>query len=379
MGKRRTAMNDCPSVALFFSPGVSLRAWDEMGLFEREVALYRSLQARGVDVAFVTYGDSHDLTYGDRLLGIKIMCNAIGLPGKIYRALIPLIHLRGLKAYDVLKSNQMRGADEALRAAKLAKKPLIVRCGYMWSDLAANRVPQRRGEYARAKRTERRVFPRAGHIAVTTPSMANYVSENYHVSVEKIRIVPNYVLDDLFSPSETAVDGDSICFIGRLHPDKNPLALVEACSGLDVELQMVGDGPMRSDIIQAAKRDGTNLKLRGSVPYLQLPQILRSSAMFALVSPHEGHPKTLIEAMSCGLAVIGADSPGIREQIVHGETGWLCGTDARSIREAILYLRDRPALQARLGRNARRFVEQNYTLDRIVGLELALLNEVAGT
>jgi glycosyltransferase involved in cell wall biosynthesis len=82
--------------------------------------------------------------------------------------------------------------------------------------------------------------------------------------------------------------------------------------------------------------------------------------------------------MACGLPVIGADSPGIRELIVHGETGWLCGLDAKSIREAILYLLARPDLRAELGRNARRYVVENLSLERIVEMELALLREVAG-
>jgi glycosyltransferase involved in cell wall biosynthesis len=80
--------------------------------------------------------------------------------------------------------------------------------------------------------------------------------------------------------------------------------------------------------------------------------------------------------MACGLPVIGADSPGIRELICHGETGWLCGTDSASIRTAIQLLLADAALRQRLGRNARRFVEENFTLDRIVEMELALLREV---
>ncbi len=46
---------------LFFTRGVSLRNWDKWGTFDREVALYQRLQERGVQVSFVTYGDSKDL------------------------------------------------------------------------------------------------------------------------------------------------------------------------------------------------------------------------------------------------------------------------------------------------------------------------------
>jgi glycosyltransferase involved in cell wall biosynthesis len=108
----------------------------------------------------------------------------------------------------------------------------------------------------------------------------------------------------------------------------------------------------------------------------QLPEMIRQSTLFALVSPHEGHPKSLLEAMSCGVAVLGADSPGIREQIQHAETGWLCGTDAQSIRAGIQHLLANPALREKLGRNARRFIEENYSIDKIVELEHSLLQKI---
>jgi glycosyltransferase involved in cell wall biosynthesis len=114
----------------------------------------------------------------------------------------------------------------------------------------------------------------------------------------------------------------------------------------------------------------------GNLPHHQLPEMIRQSAIFALVSTQEGHPKSLLEAMSCGAAVLGADSPGIREQIVHGETGWLCGTDPQNIRAGIQHLLGDPQLRQRLGANARRFIVHNYSLEKIVEMEYNLLNEI---
>jgi glycosyltransferase involved in cell wall biosynthesis len=113
------------------------------------------------------------------------------------------------------------------------------------------------------------------------------------------------------------------------------------------------------------------------VPNSELPGYLNRAGLFILPSFYEGHPKALIEAMACGLPVIGADSPGIRELIRHGETGYLCGTEPESIREAIQDLLDSPTLSAQMGHHARQFVIENYSLDRIAELELALLKEAA--
>ncbi len=103
------------------------------------------------------------------------------------------------------------------------------------------------------------------------------------------------------------------------------------------------------------------------------------SCIFVLPSFYEGHPKALAEAMACELPVIGADSVGIREMIKHGETGYTCATDPDSIREAIRELIADPDLCTRLGRNARRYIQENYALDKIASLEATLLREVART
>jgi rhamnosyl/mannosyltransferase len=62
----------------------------------------------------------------------------------------------------------------------------------------------------------------------------------------------------------------------------------------------------------------------------------------------------------------------------HGETGWLCGTDAESLRAGIEAVLENPGLAARLGRNARHYVMDHYALDRIVELELSLYREILG-
>ena len=90
----------------------------------------------------------------------------------------------------------------------------------------------------------------------------------------------------------------------------------------------------------------------------------------------EHHPKALLEAMACGLPVIGAEVDGIRELIQHRQTGYLCGTSPESIRTAVQDVLADKALRARMGRNAREFVVENFALERVLEMEMGVLQKV---
>src|SRR3990172_582697 len=164
-------------LTLFFTRGVSLQTWAQNGSLEREIALYLRLQQKGVQISFLTYGDKRDLHCRDQLQGIEIFCNRWNLSPRMYEKLIPLLHGRALARASLIKTNQTNGADIALRAARLWRKPLLARCGYMWSDLMQS--GGRQEEAQRAQAIERAAFTRASGVIVTTPSMKEYVLENY--------------------------------------------------------------------------------------------------------------------------------------------------------------------------------------------------------
>jgi glycosyltransferase involved in cell wall biosynthesis len=95
--------------------------------------------------------------------------------------------------------------------------------------------------------------------------------------------------------------------------------------------------------------------------------------VFVQTSEFEGHPKALLEAMACGVAVIGSDVPGIREIIRHGENGWLCNPEPVAIKNSIEQLMSNNELRHKLGKAARQDILMKYSLQEIASQELALL------
>ncbi|MBF0157484.1 MAG: glycosyltransferase, partial [Magnetococcales bacterium] len=214
---------------LFFTQGMSLLGWKRGGLLEREVALYRALRPHLRGVTFVTYGDRRDLPLAAELDGIEVVCNRWGLSPGLYRWRLGWLPGSWKRGQVVFKSNQLRGSDLPLELARRLKKPFIARCGYLpadqakWSEGVESEVARR------AMALERRVFAGADRGIVTTPHMQAILAEDYGIGGDKVRVIPNYVMTDLFRPPvpEGRPPGRLI-FVGRLERQKNLHALIEA-------------------------------------------------------------------------------------------------------------------------------------------------------
>lgn len=347
-------------------------------MLEREVELYRRLQPYLGSITFVTYGDASELDYADQLPGIHILCNRWGLPLPIYARLLPVLYARYFQKVSIFKTNQVMGAEVALRTAVRYQKPFIARCGYLWSEFAARQHGQNSRQAKQAHRVEARVFQAADQVVVTTEAIKQKIICDYNLSPNCVTVIPNYIRVDLFSPQLKVRDTNTICFVGRLEEQKNPLGLLQAVAGLDVRLVIIGNGTLRSKVEALAKELNLDITLIPRVPHLELPKYLNKASLFILPSFYEGHPKTLLEAMACGLPVIGTNVSGIRELVRHRETGYLCGTSPSEIRAAVEEVLSDKALQRKLGRNARKFVIENFSLERILEMELLVLKKLAG-
>jgi len=157
--------------------------------------------------------------------------------------------------------------------------------------------------------------------------------------------------------------------VGRLTQEKNLFSLLEALRGVSYSLSIVGSGEQREELEQFASENKVNVIFLGNVPNHEIPTILNKHDLFVLPSLWEGMPKTLLEAMSCGLPVIGTTINGIREVIEHGRNGILCDTDSGSIRKAIISLMKREELKKRVGINARKTIEERFSLDNLVDVD----------
>lgn len=365
-------------LVLFFTSGISLRTWARIGSLERDIAIYRAILSKVGDVRFVTYGDRRDLAYTRQLGGIGVTCNRWNLSRHWYTRLVSQVYPRLWGKDVVVKSNQIPGAEVALRAAQNCGKKFVARCGYLPSNIAKTREDMGPDEIEEAQKLEETVFRGADRVVVTTPMMRSTVVDAYGVDASKVAVIPNHVDVERFKPSSGAKEPKLLVYVGRLEPEKNLQSLLDAVHGLDVELHVIGGGGLRDRLMGQAQEKRLPVRFLGNVPNYELPMYLNKASAFVLPSHIEHHPKALLEAMACGLPVIGTEVYGIRELIEHRQTGYSCRPSTEALRKAIVEVMADPDLRLRLGRNAREFAVEHFALDKIVDMELRLLEQVMG-
>lgn len=360
-------------LTLFFTEGASLQTWQDTGTLQRELALYKRLAEQDVEVSLVTYGGGDE----SRLLGsskMRVLSNEHNLPLNWYKKILTSFPPHG----SVFKSNQVLGAQTAMQAARRASAKFIARCGYLLSMNEANSKGKNSQEAQHARNLEAHIFLGADRVVVTTELMSEEVQSNYGIHRNKITVIPNYVETERFT-LKTDFDAKGkakIGIVGRLAPEKNLSMLFEACSGLDAQLAIVGNGPLRSELETLARKFKLDITFLGRIDNDELPELLRSWDLFAAPSFYEGHPKALIEAMASGLPVVGANVRGIREIIQDGVNGLITELNVENLRGKIRQALDDIELRKRLGNAASAFVQANFSLDRVVNLEMDMLRNL---
>lgn len=360
------------TLALFFTFGVSMRMWDKDGIMDRELALYKCLSETVEHIYLFTYGDERDADYTDQLPeNVTIIPKKSVSNSLLYSFLCPIIHRDIFRDVDIVKTNQMLGSWTAIIASLLFSIPLVVRTGYILTkfyDKLEKPLPIRL--VARALETVS--YAAADGIITSSPHGHDYIKSRYWTRGPH-RMIPNYIETDVFAPMDD-VDPkpDTLLFVGRLAEQKNLHALLRALDGLPYSLTLVGEGPLEGELRSLASSLDVNIEFVGRVPNHEIPRIINEHEAFVLPSHFEGMPKSILEAMSCGVPCVGTDVDGTRDVVDDGETGVLCETDSESIRSAIRRLMSETELCSRLGTNARAEILENYSLDSVSEKEQTL-------
>jgi glycosyltransferase involved in cell wall biosynthesis len=154
----------------------------------------------------------------------------------------------------------------------------------------------------------------------------------------------------------------SILFVGRISREKGLQTIIDKLNNVkDYNLFVLGKGFLKDELESRAK----NVKFLG----FKKPEDFYVNSSIALVPSIwlENFSYSVIEAMSYGLCVIASNRGGIPEQIKHKKTGLIFEAgDGDDFEEKLNYLLENPSEIKRIGKNARKFVKDNFSWEKVV-------------
>ncbi len=134
----------------------------------------------------------------------------------------------------------------------------------------------------------------------------------------------------------------------------------------NVEFLLAGDGPLRGEL----EKEADQLGLKQSVMFLgdrrDIPAVLASIDVAVLTSDSESLSNVILEAMAARLPVVAYNVGGNPELVNETRGALIPGGDERRFRQAILDLLTQVPQREELGQNARKFVEENFRLERVL-------------
>lgn len=131
---------------------------------------------------------------------------------------------------------------------------------------------------------------------------------------------------------EVEVDQTLVLFVGRLHPSKQPEAVVAAAKAArdagrnDLRFAIVGSGELEEQVRHSIALSGTQdiCKMYG---WMEPLEAYFAADLLVMPSLYEGFPLVAVEALATGLPVLRSRTGGAKKMIIEGKTGFCCDTD----------------------------------------------------
>ncbi len=235
------------------------------------------------------------------------------------------------------------------------------------------------GRTLRQRLKGRMLSRRRVRLAAVSRNLARELAELWSVPASRFAIVENGVDTRRFSPRQrdgTArqlrqqMDARFVCVtVASLTPAKSPFLWLEALKLLPHECGVVwvGDGPMRWELAEAARKVGLQQRLIVTGFKEDVRPWLAAADAFVLTSRTEALPVSLLEAMACGLPVVAPRVGAIPTLIEHQQTGLLYEpNDARGLAGAVLRLCAAASARSTMGAAARNRVCAEFSLERMI-------------
>jgi glycosyltransferase involved in cell wall biosynthesis len=288
---------------------------------------------------------------------------------------VEIVRQHGIAAFDILDFPEWgcEGFTHLLNQSEWNRTPAVI---HLHGPLVmlANTLgwPEKDTELYRTGRyMEQTCLRLATAVYSSSVCSAAWCAAEYGLDKERIPCLHTGIDSTFFYPRDIPkADDPTIVFVGKMVRNKGVDTLLEAVCGLahefaGLKLVLVGGG---EEHVVASLKDraaelgfGQSLVFAGYLLRDELALQLSRAHIFAAPSHYEGGPGFVyLEAMACGLPVIGCSGSGAAEVIRDGDTGYLVPPgDVPALAASLRHLLAQPQERAAMGNRARRFVMEH--------------------
>ncbi len=183
----------------------------------------------------------------------------------------------------------------------------------------------------------------------------------------RITVIPNGVALDAFTPDPAArFAAPTLLYVGRLKRYKGIDLILQAVArlvaqGVPVRAIIAGKGDYAMELERLRAQLGLQdvVEMTGFVTEAEKLRLLRGTWVHVLTSPKEGWGITNLEAAACGTPTVASDSPGLRDSVLHEETGLLVPHgDVAALATALQRMLTDDVTRKRLGEGAHAFAQR---------------------
>ena len=299
------------------------------------------------------FGPVPEFRLGGSLFGWRSLRTRLRLSGHLRRQQIQVAH-----AFDFYTNLTL------IPAARLAGVPVVIGSHRQIGDLLTP------GQF----RAQAAVFRWCDAVICNSQAAAETLAA-HGLAREKLAVIGNALPADVFAPAYPAVAKRPgvlrVGMVARMNAGyKNHAGFLRIAARIrqalpQTEFLLAGDGPLRAEIEQQARELG----LDGAVLFLgdrrDIPAVHASIDVAVLTSDSESLSNVILEAMAAGLPVVAFQGGG-NPELIDGRRGALAASgNEAEFADAVLRLLTQPDVRGEMGRNARRFAEEHFGLERV--------------
>lgn len=185
----------------------------------------------------------------------------------------------------------------------------------------------------------------------------------FGVQADRVIYIPNFLDRDNPKVNENNNSKKYLLYFGRLSEEKGIFTLIQAMEKIDMDLYVVGSGPLKEGINKYIKEHNmTNIKMLGFKSGQELVDIVGNAKAVVLPSEwYENGPYSAIEALQVGRPIIGANIGGIPELIDNNGYLFESGCSNDLIKSIEKMINEDSESYSTMEVNSKKLFENNYT------------------